>query len=65
MTGSQEAGDAAFNCPNNRIACADNIDLGGSTICVDNVEDCPVTDIFVSDDPDASTNYPTYTRVAF
>ena len=65
MSGSVEGGDAAFECPKDRYPCATNTALGGTTLCVDNVANCPITVFFISDSSDTATKYPTYTQILF
>ena len=50
MTGSVEKGDAKFVCETGKFPCSINTALGGSTVCVTDTSDCPITDMLVSSD---------------
>lgn len=64
MTGSVEAGDAAFVCPDDDMKpCSTNKAIGGSTLCVKDIQTCPIADIFISQDPKASQELLDYTQV--
>jgi hypothetical protein len=38
-----------FNCPDGLLACSTNSELGGSTACMKNLDDCPITDLQILD----------------
>lgn len=44
----------APDCPQNTVACSLDRELGGMTVCVEEVDDCPVTDlvIYLKDSPE-------------
>ena len=45
---------AVVACPQDSVACSDNRELGGSTLCVKDAADCPITDmvIYLKDSPE-------------
>ena len=44
---SMDPKTSSFSCPDTMIACSTNPDLGGTTVCMKNEKDCPVTDLII------------------
>ena len=41
--------DGGFNCPSGLSPCSTNSTLGGSTLCLKDTDDCPITDLEILD----------------
>ena len=53
-----------WDCPAQMTPCSTNTTLGGSTVCIDSLQTCPITDILLlmGDSTDYRLNDASYTK---